>query len=94
MMHAAQRHQPHYRCIRSRRTMKSQVTIAARRSGRPRGAATPHAAPQAARVHAKCRMMHLMQLRALNWAVPRVCLLSAFAVCGGFLLQWDCPVGG
>jgi hypothetical protein len=26
-----------------------------------RGTATPHAAPQAARVHAKCRMMHQMQ---------------------------------
>ena len=36
MMHAAQRHQPHHRCIRSRRTMKSQVAVAAQRSGRPR----------------------------------------------------------
>jgi hypothetical protein len=44
--------------------MKSQVTIAERRSGRPRGAATAQAAPQVARVHAKCRMMHQMQFRA------------------------------
>jgi hypothetical protein len=29
------------------------------------GAARPHAAPQTARVHAKCRMMHRMQLRSL-----------------------------
>ena len=46
--------------------MKSQVTGVARRSGRPRGTATPHAAPQAARVHANCGMLHLMQLRALH----------------------------
>ena len=32
MMHAAQRNQPPHRCIRSRRTMKSQVILAARRS--------------------------------------------------------------
>jgi hypothetical protein len=32
MMHAAQRNQPHHRCIRSRPTMKSQVIVAARRS--------------------------------------------------------------
>ena len=27
-------------------------------SGTPQGTSTPHAAPQAARVHTKCRMMH------------------------------------
>ena len=36
MMHAAQRNQLHHRCIRSRRTMKSQVTAAARRPGERR----------------------------------------------------------
>ncbi len=35
MMHAAQRHQPHHRCIRSRRPVKSLVTAAARRPGTP-----------------------------------------------------------
>ena len=65
MMHATQRHQPHHRCIRSRRTMKSQVTVAAPRARQAEGTARPHAAPQAARVHANCRMLHLMQLRAL-----------------------------
>ena len=32
-----------------------------------RGTATPHAAPQAARVHEKCRMMHQMQFCPFNW---------------------------
>ena len=36
MMRATQRNQLHHRCIRSRRTVKSQVTAAARRPGRPR----------------------------------------------------------
>ena len=31
-----------------------------------RGTATPHAAPQVARVHAKCRMMHQMQFCSFN----------------------------
>ena len=35
-----------------------------------RGTATPHAAPQAVRVHAKCRMMHRMQLRAFSAGSP------------------------
>ena len=60
MMHAAQRNQSHHRCIRSRRSTKSQVTAAARRPATS-AAAVPHAGPQAARVHATCRMMHQMQ---------------------------------
>ena len=36
MMHATQWHQSHHRCIRSRRAVKPQVTIAARHPGRPR----------------------------------------------------------
>ena len=60
MMQAAQGHQPHHRCIRSRRAVKSQVTIAAA-PWQAEGAVRPHAAPQAARVHANCRMMHQMQ---------------------------------
>ena len=36
MMHAAQRNQLHHRCIRSRRTVKSQVAAAMRRPGRRR----------------------------------------------------------
>ena len=36
MMHPTQRHQPHHRYIRSRRSVKSQVTAAARRPGRLR----------------------------------------------------------
>ena len=35
MMQAAQRNQLHHRCIRSRRSVKAQVTAAARRSGTP-----------------------------------------------------------
>jgi hypothetical protein len=65
MMRATQRDQLHHRCIRSRRTVKSQVTVAAPPGRQAEGTAGSHAAPQAARVHAKCRMLHLMQLRAL-----------------------------
>jgi len=65
MMRATQRDQLHHRCIRSRRTVKSQVTAAAPPARQAEGTAGPHAAPQAARVHANCRMLHLMQLRAL-----------------------------
>jgi hypothetical protein len=66
MMRATQRNQLHHRCIRSRRTVKSQVTAAAPPARQAEGTAGSHAAPQAARVHAKCRMLHLMQLRALR----------------------------
>ena len=89
MMHAAQRHRPHHRCIRSRRTMKSQVTVAARRSGSPRDAVTPHAAC----VHAKCRMLHRMQLRAFRpWCrrtVPQVVEVDAGSVGSGAGLDPD-----
>jgi hypothetical protein len=68
MMRATQRNQLHHRCIRSKRSVKSQVSAAARRPGKAEGAAGPHAAPQAARIHANCRMLHRMQLRALNWS--------------------------
>jgi hypothetical protein len=66
MMRATQRNQLHHHCIRSRRTVKSQVTAAAPPARQAEGTAGPHAAPQAARVHANCRMLHLMQLRALR----------------------------
>ena len=84
MMRATQRDQLHRRCIRSRRSVKSQVTAAARRPGRPRGTAGPHAAPQAARVHANCRMMHQMQFcpsrAAVMNAYRRVCGLTCLAI--------------
>ena len=35
MMQATQRNQPHHRCIGSMQAVKSQVTAAARRPGRP-----------------------------------------------------------
>ena len=75
MMRATQRNQLHHRCIRSRRTVTSQVTAAAPPARQPGGTAGPHAAPQAARVHANCRMMHLVQLRALACS-PRRCALA------------------
>ena len=65
MMRATQRNQLHHRCISSRRTVTSQVTAAAPPARQAEGTAGPHAAPQAARVHANCRMLHPMQLRAL-----------------------------
>jgi hypothetical protein len=68
MMRATQRNQLHHRCIRSRRTVKSQVTAAVPPARQAEGTAGPRAAPQAARVHANCRMLHLMQLRALAWS--------------------------
>jgi len=69
MMHAAQRHRPHHRCIGSRRDHE----VPGHRSRKAlRQAGAPHATPQAARVHAKCRMLHLMQLRAL-WCESQTC---------------------
>ena len=71
MMRSMPRHQMHHGCIRSGRTVKYQVTGTVRRPWHAEGAAGPHAAPQAARVHANCRMLHLMQLRALAASSPR-----------------------
>ena len=48
MMQATQRHQPHHRCIRYGRSMKPQVTAAARRAGRP-------TAPQGRMLHRRQR---------------------------------------
>ena len=61
MMQAMQRNQLHHRCIRSRRIVKSQVTAAGAAAWQAEGTAGSHAAPQAARVHANCRMMHQTQ---------------------------------
>jgi hypothetical protein len=66
MMQAAQRNQLHHRCIRSRRTVKSQVTGRRAAARQAEGTAGPHAAPQAARVHANCRMMRQMQFCSLG----------------------------
>jgi hypothetical protein len=71
MMRATQRNQLHHRCIRSRRIVKSQVTAAAPPVRQAEGTAGPHAAPQAARAHANCRMLHPMQLRALGARTTR-----------------------
>ena len=71
MMRATQRNQLHHRCIRFGRTVKSQVIAAAPPAWQAEGTAGPHAAPLAARVHANCKMLHLMQLRALVDACVR-----------------------
>jgi hypothetical protein len=75
MMRPMQRNQLHHRCIRSRRAMKSQVTAAAPWARQAEGIAGPRAAPQAAHVDTNCRMLHLMQLRALGCGRRR---------CGGY----------
>ena len=64
-MHVTQPQQMQHRCIWSGRPMTPQVIAAAAAAWHAERAIGPYAALQAARVHATCRMLHLMQLRAL-----------------------------
>ena len=73
-MHVTQPHQMQQCCAWSGRLMMSQVTVAVAAAWHAECAIGPYAALQAARVHATCRMMQLMQLRSpiATWS-PREC---------------------
>ena len=64
-MHVTQPHQMQQCCTWSGRPMLPQVIAATAVAWHAECAIGPYAALQAARVHATCRMLHLMQLRAL-----------------------------